>query len=120
MYCDEFQARVDRGTARIGIRIDRAMKAGPIQARAIRLIQAAISDPNRRQEVLRFAADNKFNALVVDLKPETGRIVNETKVAAAHEIGAVHSRVQIGAILSEMDALGLHSIARICAFRDPY
>ena len=91
----------------------------PLQIRALRVGGSAAGDRAAWTELLRLARDSGINAFVVDMKDERGRVLHDTSVSLAHEIGAVFTAYDLDQVLLDMDALGLYKIARIVTFQDP-
>ena len=58
------------------------------------------------------------NALVFDTKDETDRVLYETNVAFAHEIGAAQPVYDPEPLLADARARGLYTITRIVTFED--
>lgn len=68
---------------------------------------------------VQMAEDTELNALMLDLKDETGVVLYETATPTAHEVGAVQPRYDLTQLVAEADAAGLYMIGRIVAFVDP-
>ena len=69
--------------------------------------------------LLQIADETEVNALVIDIKDETGRVFHDSSVAMAHDVGAVQSLYDMADIVAEMRARDLYIIARVVAFQDP-
>jgi hypothetical protein len=91
----------------------------PLVVRALRVGGDAAGDTSAWTELLRLARDTGINAFVVDTKDERGRVLHDTSVALAHEIGAVSEAYNLDQVITDMDALGLYKITRIVTFQDP-
>jgi hypothetical protein len=65
------------------------------------------------------AHTTELNALMLDLKDETGLIFYQTEVALAHEVGAVWSRYDLASLAADAARNRLYLIGRIVVFQDP-
>jgi hypothetical protein len=72
------------------------------------------------QGILDLAADTAVNALVFDTKQEGGKVLYQTAVGAAHEIGAVEAFYDPIHRLEQAHRAGLYVITRIVVFEDAY
>jgi hypothetical protein len=68
---------------------------------------------------VQMAADTELNALMLDLKDETGVVFYETASPTAHRVAAVYPRYDLAALIAEADEFGLYVIGRIVSFLDP-
>ena len=91
----------------------------PLMIRALRVGGRAAGDRAAWTELLALARDSGINAFVVDTKDDRGRVLHDTSVPLAHEIGAVFAHYDLDQVVNDMDALGLYKIARIVTFQDP-
>jgi hypothetical protein len=69
--------------------------------------------------LLQIAEETVVNALVIDIKDETGRVFHDSNVETARELGAVQSRYDMADIVADMRARDLYIIARVVSFQDP-
>ena len=93
-----------------------------MEPRVIRGLHVAYSvhtDPGAWQNLLEVAEETVVNALVIDVKDESGRVFYGTEVSLANEIGAVERLIDLDRIVTEMDQRDLYKIARIVTFQDP-
>ncbi|HEX6222493.1 MAG TPA: putative glycoside hydrolase [Acidimicrobiia bacterium] len=90
----------------------------PFTARAVH-----IGGEQARDELDRYvdmAMGTELNALMIDLKDETGFVFYNTQNATAHEVGAVPAETfDLSATATLADDLGLYLIGRIVLFNDP-
>ena len=91
----------------------------PRRVRALRVSGPKAGDAAAWGELLRLTEVTGVNALVVDVKDERGRVLHDTSVGRAHDIGAVSPLYDLGRIISDMDERELYKIARIAVFQDP-
>ncbi len=108
------EAAWDGSTSLLEISID------PITVRALRVAADVSGDLDRFEELLQLADETAVNSLVFDTKIEGGRVLYDTSVEVAHEIGAVinnYDPVQLLAMAKEHD---LYTITRIVSFDDDF
>ena len=93
-----------------------------IKPRVIRGLHVAYSvhtDPEQWEELLAIADETVVNSLVIDVKDESGRVLYDTQVALANQLGAADRLFDLDRVVAEMDRRGLYKIARIVTFQDP-
>lgn len=91
----------------------------PFVVRALRVSRyTAMSDDEFRNTLL-MAVNSNVNTLVFDTKTEAGRVLYDTSVQEAHDIGAVDVVYDVEARLAQARARGLYTITRIVSFEDP-
>ena len=91
----------------------------PFVVRALRISRyTAMSDEEFRNS-LGMASNSAVNTLVFDTKTEAGRVLYETGVQEAHDIGAVDVVYDPALRLAQARARGLYTITRIVSFEDP-
>ncbi len=94
------------------------LQMSPIAVRALRVSGEKAGSPAGWAEILSLADLTGIDALVVDVKDETGTVLHDTEVSAAHEIGAVKAFYDIDNLVRDMDERSLYKIARIVVFQD--
>ncbi|MFC0216376.1 putative glycoside hydrolase [Paenibacillus chartarius] len=64
----------------------------------------------------------ELNAMVIDVKNDSGQITYDSNVGLANEIGADDTKPipDIKALLTELKGHQIYTIARVVAFKDPY
>ena len=74
------------------------------------------------QAILDKIDQTEINAVVIDVKNDDGRITFSMDDApTVNEIGASERYIRdIGALMADLKARGIYTIARVVAFRDPY
>lgn len=74
------------------------------------------------QTILDKIDQTEINAVVIDVKNDDGRITFAMADApTVNEIGASERYIRdIGALMADLKARGIYTIARVVAFRDPY
>ena len=93
--------------------------AEPKIIRALHIAFNAFTEPDLWQELLEVAEETVVNALVIDVKDESGRVFYDTGVELAHRVNAVDELFELDRVIAEMDRRGLYKIARIVTFQDP-
>lgn len=79
-----------------------------------------IAGSKRMEELIRFLGESGYNALVVDLKDDTGIISFPTEIPLAKEINAGSNRISnLQELVTRLKKENIYSIARIVVFKDP-
>ena len=91
----------------------------PPTIRAIYLNPDVIIDEAAFNGLLALADRTEINAMVLDVKEESGLLYHQSGVALAREIGAVRPRFDLPRRLATLKAHGVYSIARIVCMQDP-
>ena len=91
-----------------------------LRIRAVRVGGEGIRDDATFEELLVLADDTAINALVFDTKQEDGKVLYDTGVEEAHELGAVAPTYDPRRRISQAREHGLYVITRIVAFNDPF
>ena len=73
----------------------------------------------RWSEFLALAQTTELNALMLDLKDETGAVLYDTSVTLAHQIGAVSPKYDLEQVIIDAERAGIYLIGRIVSFQDP-
>lgn len=89
----------------------------PFAARAVHISGEAARD--RFDEFIDMAKTTELNALMLDLKDETGLVWYETANPTAIEVGANHDAYELEAAATRAHEEGLYVIGRIVLFNDP-
>lgn len=91
----------------------------PRTARALHANLAAPAFPDTWKRLLSLAEATEINAMVIDLKDESGRIWYQSQVPLATEVGAVEPRYSLPDTIAALDSRGIYVIGRIVTFQDP-
>lgn len=91
----------------------------PLELRGIRVSGAAAGDTDAWSEVLSLANATAIDAVVLDIKDESGTVLHDTEVSKAHQIGAVKAYYDLPSVLADMEERDLYTIGRIVTFQDP-
>lgn len=89
----------------------------PFTARAVHISGEAVRD--RFEEFVEMARETELNALMIDLKDETGQVWYRTENQTALEIGANASAYDLAATVERAHSEGLYVIGRLVLFNDP-
>lgn len=88
--------------------------------RAIYLTGSSAGNDATMGRVFALVAESELNALVVDVKDNTGRTTYPSQLAAVRDLGAATNRLpDLAAWVRECDARGVYTIARLVVFADP-
>lgn len=101
---------------------DFAVELQPRMIHALRVAgdNSGAGSATKWQELLELADTTGINAFVVDTMEEEGRILRDTDVALAYEIGAVTSYHDVEQVLADMDEHNLYKITRIVTFQSNF
>jgi hypothetical protein len=96
------------------------LKLAPFTPHAVYLSFWGIGASSVRDPVLRLATTTSMNAVVIDVKGDTGAICYRTRVPLAGEIGAqkIITVPDMQGLLAQFHKQGLYTIARIVTFKD--
>jgi len=72
----------------------------------------------RLKEHLEFLRSHGFNAIVVDMKDDWGRLTYDSDLEMPAEIDAVHPVFDLEELISEAHAAGIYVIGRMVVFKD--
>jgi len=89
----------------------------PFTARAVHIGGPAIRD--NLASYVDMAMDTELNALMIDLKDETGKVFFDTENETAIAVGAAQGVFDLATTAAEAHGLGLYVIGRIVLFTDP-
>ncbi len=89
----------------------------PFTARAVHVSGEAVRD--RLSEFLEMAATTELNALMIDLKDESGAVWYDTSDPTAIAVGADLSGYSLRSVVDQAHGAGLYVIGRLVAFSDP-
>ncbi len=86
-------------------------------ARAVHMTGDTVRD--RLEEFLQMAAETELNALMIDLKDETGLVWYRTEDPTAIEVGANHNAYDLADVVARARDRGLYVVGRLVVFNDP-
>ena len=96
---------------------DALIQIEPFAARAVHITGEAVA--NRLDEFIEMARETELNALMIDLKDETGQVWYDTENPTAVEVGADRGAYDLAAVVRRAHAEGLYVIGRLVTFNDP-
>ena len=93
--------------------------AKPLEVRAIYLPYDQLRNPSVLEWAMGLARDGVITSLVIDVKDEGGSVLPLVANQTAIDMGAVRSTfTDVEGFLEELEALGVHRIARVVTFLD--
>lgn len=96
---------------------DALVEMEPFTARAVHIRGEAIRDD--WDGYVQMAMDTELNAVMIDLKDETGQVWYDTENTTAVEVEADTAAYDLAATTAQAHELGLYVIGRIVLFNDP-
>jgi hypothetical protein len=100
------------------LRFDATLKA--FRIRAVYVAAETAADDQRWSELIDLVDQTEINAVVLDVKDESGRIYYASQVRLAQEVGASAPGYDLQARLRELRDHKIYAIARIVVFNDPH
>lgn len=94
-------------------------KRTPVEAKGVYLSPEVAKDSKYMEELLYYLDTTELNAVVIDVKADSGAIVYAMDNDIAKEIGALRSIVNIPQLVKTLKEHGVYVIARLVAFKDP-
>jgi hypothetical protein len=88
-------------------------------ARALRVPGRIAADQAKFEELLVLAAGTTVNSLVFDTKDESDRVLYQTQVQLANDMGRVDDVYDPAELIGQAHEQGLYAITRIVTFEDP-
>lgn len=96
---------------------DQTVSIEPLVLRAVHISGEAVRD--RYDEFLQMATETELNAVMIDLKDESGLVWYDTKDPVANEVGANYKAFDLAEVVEKAKARDLYVIARVVVFNDP-
>ncbi len=91
----------------------------PLVVRGIYLSPDSIRDEHKFNAFVALADRTEINAMVLDVKDESGWLFHDSKVVLARQIGAVHPTYDLRQRLKTLKEHNIYAIARIVCMQDP-
>lgn len=92
----------------------------PEKVKALYATGYVAGSTERFERLLDLIDATELNAIVIDIKDDTGTLTYRSRVPLANEIGASMGKVKnMRALLLKVEARGIFPIARIVVFKDP-
>lgn len=93
----------------------------PDSVRALYMTSWVAGTPSLRTKLVDLIKETEINAIVIDIKDDTGRISFEVSDPLLQEIGSQEIRISdIKDFISELHEHNIYVIGRISAFQDPF
>lgn len=96
---------------------DQSVSIQPLVLKAVHISGEAVRD--RFDEFVRMAEETELNALMIDLKDESGLVWYDTDDPVANEVGANYRAFDLPEVVTQAKERDLYLIARIVVFNDP-
>lgn len=93
------------------------VEMSPIVAMAVHISGEAVAD--NLDYYIEMAKETELNALMVDLKDETGLVWYNSQDPTAAEVGATRGLYDLSEVARKADEAGLYLIGRLVVFNDP-
>ena len=103
----------------LGANLTQDVTLQPFVAKGLYVQAPTVADAAQFKKVMDLIATRDVNTLVVDLKDNTGTVYFDTKVALAHEVGAVAPILNVPQLIQTLHAKNVYAIARIVVMEDP-
>ncbi|MDI3481114.1 MAG: hypothetical protein PWQ97_769 [Tepidanaerobacteraceae bacterium] len=92
----------------------------PVQVKGIYLTGWKAGIPSEFQKLVKLVDETELNAVVIDIKDNTGRLTYKSSIPMVKNIGANSNRIgDIDGMLNTLKAHGIYAIGRIVVFEDP-
>lgn len=93
----------------------------PVAARGLYLTGWIAGHPKRFPPLLETAIKSEVNAVVINVKDDSGRITFNSDIPLAEELQSNQKQIaDIEALLEQLNKNNIYPIARIVTFKDPY
>ena len=93
----------------------------PDAVKAIYMTSWVASGSERREEMVRLIEETELNAIVIDVKDDTGKVSYDSKDPTVVAAGSVEVRIKdLPEFLASLREKGIYTIARIAVFQDPF
>jgi hypothetical protein len=93
----------------------------PDAVKAVYMTSWIASGTTRRDEIVRMIEETELNAIIIDVKDDTGRVSYDSQDPTVVATGAVEVRISdLDEFLEALREKGIYSIARIAVFQDPF
>jgi hypothetical protein len=94
-------------------------RAIPI-VKAIYLTSWSAATPSRLTQAIGLISDTELNAVVIDIKDYSGKVVFETSNPIINSVGSEERRLDLAGLVQRFHANGIYVIVRIAVFQDQH
>lgn len=95
--------------------------ATPKEVKAVYMTSWVASTPSLRKKLIEFIESNEINAVVLDIKDDTGRVSFLLDDPLVAKTGSPVNRIKdIDALIEDLHKKNVYVIGRISVFQDPY
>lgn len=108
--------KAERRTVQAGSSVEVTLT--PLIVKAIYLTHLTVADDKRFNELLALVKRTELNAMVIDVKGDSGHLFYDSKVPLAREIGAVEPAYDVGKRLRQLREANVYTIARQVIMED--
>ncbi|MCL4425023.1 MAG: putative glycoside hydrolase [Firmicutes bacterium] len=92
----------------------------PVVVKGIYLTAWTAGSPERMGQILRLLDETDLNAVVIDVKDQSGYVLYPSRLEAVREAGALKVKIQdLKGLLERLKEKGIYPIARLVVFDDP-
>ena len=92
-----------------------------VKVKGIYLTAGVAGSEERMDEILKNIQETEVNAVVIDVKDDNGRVTFAMDTPLVQEIEACQIYIEdIDTLMTRLKEMGIYTIARVVAFRDPY
>lgn len=93
----------------------------PESVKAIYITSWVAGTPYWRDELIQFVEETELNAVVIDIKDDTGRISFKVESELLNELGSPEQRIgDIKGFIEVLHSKDIYVIGRVSVFQDPY
>lgn len=93
----------------------------PEPLKAVYMTSWVASTPSLRNRLIEFIKTTEVNAVIIDIKDDTGKIAFMTNNPKLVKVGSPENRIKdLPGIIEELHKDNIYVIARIAVFQDPY
>lgn len=93
----------------------------PVKVKGIYLTAGVAGSGQKLDTILENIKKTEINAVVIDVKDDNGRITFSMETPIVNEIDACQVYIEdVNALMKRLKDMGIYTIARVVAFRDPY
>jgi hypothetical protein len=107
---------VERRSVQPGARVD--ITLSPLIVKGLYLTHLTAADDKRFNELVALIKRTELNAMVIDVKGDSGHVFYDSKVPLAREIGAVEPTFDVRKRLRQLQEANIYAIARVVVMED--